>query len=147
MMIKFVDSSPAISVDELDKIEALLGISFPRALKTLWLISNGGIMEEGRRVYQSEHYENDIKYFLPILHTKRSGILTVDDYYKDLVVNKKILAENFIPFAIDGGGFPYCVGINDGAVYFCDLENQEEIYLEPNFEIFIGKIIPQDEAW
>lgn len=147
MIIKLEDSSPQISVDELDKIEALLGISFPRALKTLWLISNGGIMEEGRRVYQSEHYENDIKYFLPILHTKRSGILTVDDYYKDLVVNKKHLSENFIPFAIDGGGFPYCVGINDGAVYFCDLENQEEIYLEPNFEIFIGKIIPQDEAW
>ncbi|PWR26075.1 SMI1/KNR4 family protein, partial [Enterobacter kobei] len=93
------------------------------------------------------HYENDIKYFLPILHTKSSGILTVDDYYKDLVVNKKILAENFIPFAIDGGGFPYCVGINDGAVYFCDLENQEEIYLEPDFDSFIGKIIPEDEAW
>jgi len=27
------------------------------------------------------------------------------------------------------------------------LENQEEIYLEPNFESFIGKIIPEDEAW
>ncbi|HHG1731723.1 TPA: hypothetical protein ACPUPS_004910, partial [Enterobacter cloacae] len=28
IMIKLVDSSPAISVDELDKIEALLGVSF-----------------------------------------------------------------------------------------------------------------------
>ncbi|WP_174411642.1 SMI1/KNR4 family protein [Enterobacter hormaechei] len=147
MMIKLIDSSPAVSADELGKIEVSLGVTFPNALKSIWLISNGGILDEGRRVYQSEHYENDIKYFLPILHTKKSGILTVDDYYKDLVVNEKILAENFIPFAIDGGGFPYCVGVNDGAVYFCDLENQEEIYLEPNFESFIGKIIPEDEAW
>ncbi|WP_174411487.1 SMI1/KNR4 family protein, partial [Enterobacter hormaechei] len=107
MMIKLIDSSPAVSADELGKIEVSLGVTFPNALKSIWLISNGGILDEGRRVYQSEHYENDIKYFLPILHTKKSGILTVDDYYKDLVVNKKILAENFIPFAIDGGGFPY----------------------------------------
>ncbi|MDN2616750.1 SMI1/KNR4 family protein [Enterobacter kobei] len=95
MMIKLIDSSPAVSANELGKIEVSLGVTFPNALKSLWLISNGGILDEGRRVYQSEHYENDIKYFLPILHTKSSGILTVDDYYKDLVVNKKNSCRKF----------------------------------------------------
>jgi hypothetical protein len=66
MMIKLVDSSPAVTADELGDIEASLGVSFPDVLTSLWLISNGGKLEDGRRVYQSEKYENDIKFFQSI---------------------------------------------------------------------------------
>lgn len=146
-MIKLLDSSPAVSADELDKIEASLGVNFPQVLKSLWLVTNGGVLEKGRRVYQSVQYENDIKYFLPVIHAKNTGLLTVDDYYKTLVFEKKLIPANLVPFAIDGGGFPYCVGVNDEAVYFCDLENQEENFLEPDLESFVAKVIPESEAW
>jgi len=146
-MVKLTETSSAVFAEELKKIEESLGVSFPETLKSLWLVTNGGILADKRRVYQSTHYENDIKYFLPVLHTKDAGLLTVDDYYQTLVFDKKILPANFIPFAIDGGGFPYCVGADDGAVYFCDLENGEENFLEPDLETFVGKIIPEDEAW
>lgn len=147
MTIKLIDSSPALTADELDKIESKLGITFPPTLKSVWLANNGGVLEGGRRVYQSTKYENDIKYFLPVLHAKNAGTLTVDTFYKALVYEKKLLPENFIPFAIDGGGFPYCVERNEETVYFCDLENQEENLLEPDLDSFVGKIFTEDEAW
>jgi len=147
MTIKLIDSSPAVYVDELGEIELKLGITFPQALKSVWLANNGGVLEGERRVYQSTQYENDIKYFLPVLHAKNAGILTVDSFYKTLVYEKKLLPRNFVPFAIDGGGFPYCIEINQGAVYFCDLENQEENILESDLDSFFEKILTEDEAW
>ena len=146
-MIKLIDTSPAVSADELKKIEESLGVSFPDALKSLWLVTNGGILEDGRRVYQRAHYENDIKYFLPVFHGKEAGLLAVDNCYRSLVLDKKLLPANLVPFAIDGGGFPYCVGVDDGAVYFCDLENEEEIFLEPDLDSFISSLITEDETW
>ena len=147
MMIKLVDSSPAVTADELGDIEASLGVSFPDILTSLWLISNGGKLEDGRRVYQSEKYENDIKYFLSILRANSPGLLTADGYYRTLVVDKKILPANFLPFAIDGCGFPYCMNLDDGAVYFANLESQKNIFLEQSLESFISKVITEDEAW
>lgn len=147
MTLKLIHSSPAVSVDELDEIESTLGVTFPQNLKSMWLANNGGILEGGRRVYQGAQYENDIKYFLPVLYVKNSGILTVEKYYKSLTFEKKILPGNFIPFAIDGGGFPYCVERNKGTVYFCNLENQEENFLEPDLDSFVEKIVTEDEAW
>lgn len=147
MMIKLVDPSPAVTADELSDIEAALGITFPDVLKSLWLVSNGGMLEEGRRVYQSEQYENDIKYFLPILRAKKPGLLTADDYYRTLVLEKKILSANLLPFAIDGGGFPFCMRMEDGAVYFASLESQKNIFLEQDLHSFISNVITEDEAW
>lgn len=147
MMIKLVDSSPAVTADEPGDIEASPGVSFPDTLTSLWLISNGGKLEDGRRVYQSEKYENDIKYFLSILRANSPGWLTADGYYRTLVVDKKILPANFLPFAIDGGGFPYCMNLDDVDVYFANLESQKSIFLEQSLDSFISKVITEDEAW
>jgi hypothetical protein len=81
------------------------------------------------------------------LRANSPGLLTADGYYRTLVVDKKILPANFLPFAIDGGGFPYCMNMDDGAVYFANLESQKNIFLEQSLDSFISKVITEDEAW
>ncbi|MEQ4454254.1 SMI1/KNR4 family protein [Kosakonia sacchari] len=147
MTVKLINSSPSLSADELQRVQASLGISFPGVLKAMWLAHNGGELEEERRVYQNDKYEFDIKYFLPILHTRSEGIITVEWLYKTLVNEKKILPARMIPFAINGGGFPFCINTDDEAIYFANLENQKDIYLDPDFDSFINCIVTEDEAW
>lgn len=147
MTIKLINSSPSLSADELKKVEASLGFSFPPALRKMWLANNGGELDDERRVYQNDKYEFDIKYFLPILHIKSEGIITVERLYNILANEKKILPTTMLPFAINGGGFPFCINIDDGAVYFANLESQKNIYLEQDLDSFISNVITEDEAW
>jgi len=37
--------------------------------------------------------------------------------------------------------------MDDGAVYFANLESQKNIFLEQDLESFISKVITEDEAW
>ncbi|MDA8481197.1 SMI1/KNR4 family protein [Citrobacter sp. Awk 4] len=147
MTVRLINSSPSLTTNDLNKVEALLGIVFPPALRAMWLAHNGGVLDGERCVYQNDQYEFDIKYFLPVLHTKEEGILTVESLYGLLTYDKKILSETMVPFAIDGGGFPFCIDINNGAVYFTNLESQKTICLEQDLDSFISNVITEDEAW
>lgn len=147
MTVKLIDSSPSLTANDLNKVEASLGVVFPPALRTMWLESNGGVLDEERCVYQNDQYEFDIKYFLPVLHTKEEGILRVESLYNLLTHDKKMLPETMLPFAIDGGGFPFCVNISNGTVHFANLESQKIIYLEQDLDSFISNVITEEEAW
>lgn len=147
MTVKLINSSPSLSADELKSVETSLGVSIPPALRDMWLTNNGGELDEERRVYQNDKYELDVKYFLPVLHTKNERVVKVEWLYNILVNDKKILPATMLPFAINGGGFPFCINMNDGAVYFANLESQKNIYLEQDLDSFVEKVITEDEAW
>lgn len=147
MTVNLINSSPSLSATDLKRVETSIGVMFPQSLRDLWLANNGGELDNDRRVYQNDKYEFDIKYFLPVLHSKSEGILTVEWLYNILVNDKKILPATMLPFAINGGGFPFCINVDDGAIYFANLESQKNIYLEQNFDNFVSRVITEDEAW
>lgn len=50
---------------------------------------------------------------------------------------------NMFPFAIDGGGFPFCISLDDEKIHFFNLESEEDILINSNFDGFINKIISE----
>lgn len=52
-----------------------------------------------------------------------------------------------LPFAIDGGGFPFCIDIENESIYFFNLENGKEIFLDNGLISFINNIISEEDAW
>lgn len=147
MTVKLIGSSPSVTEKELDGVEAALGLRFPGELRDMLLKNNGGVLDNDRCIYQNEHYEYDIKYFLPVLHVKSDGIMTAERLYTLLSGEKKLIPENMLPFAIDGGGFPFCINMTDGSVHFISLESQKDNYLEPNLDDFISRVVSEEDAW
>lgn len=147
MAIRLVGSSPSVSEQNIEKVEENLKLKFPEHHRNMLLQNNGGVLEGERCIYINDDHEFDVKYFLPVFHAKSDGILTVESLYVSLVKEKKILPEFFLPLAIDGGGFPFCIDIRDGSINFYNIEGNRNVRLENNLEDFVDKIVSEDEAW
>ncbi|WP_353612999.1 SMI1/KNR4 family protein [Mangrovibacter phragmitis] len=147
MSIKLINSSPAISEQDIEKAELFLGFPIPREINEIYRKNNGGVLEDDKCIYQSESHELDIKYFLPIGKSKEPGIFTIENLYKKLAKEKKLIPEKMLPFAIDGGGFPFCIDIDNKSIYFLNLESGKEIFLDNDLISFINNIISEEDAW
>lgn len=147
MSIKLINSSPSVTEKDIQSTEKAMNITIPNTLKNMYLVNNGGVLENDKCIYQSESMELDVKYFLPINHTKEIGIFTVEKLYNKLAVEKNLIPISMLPFAIDGGGFPFCICVEDETIHFFNLESEKDIQLDNNFNNFIKKIISEEDAW
>lgn len=66
----------------------MLGLSIPKTLRDMYLANNGVVLENDKCIYQSESIELDIKYFLPVFHSKKAGVFTVEKLYDILATEK-----------------------------------------------------------
>ena len=124
--MNIVLENPAKKLDgkDFEYLNNILGINFPSDLKNIYLSWNGGEIENERVVLISKLNEHEyaIDSFLPIRYKRYDGDLTIDDEYM-LFTSKGFIPNWILPFAVDGGGFPFCYDLNSGNIIFCNMEH------------------------
>jgi hypothetical protein len=111
----FLDSQDAISMAELQRLEAVMSLVFPEPVKLCYLESNGG--SPSPYVFTNDDIDTIVSEFLPLKSTT-SG--TAVESYRRLVLVAKLVPRSLFPFAVDGGGdyfFVDCASPS-GRVYF-----------------------------
>jgi hypothetical protein len=125
-MATFRNTSPSTSIEDIHKIENILGMQFPKSYLNHLLQENGGrvspnifsFIESGRLT------ESDVDWFLAI-----NGF-DYNDFFQEiesLKLDEKRMPTHIVPIAYDSGGNFVCIscGNNDyGKVYFWDLERE-----------------------
>lgn len=107
--MRFVDCDKILTSDEIESVEAELGIVFPNSLRDLFLKNNGG--EPEPYVFQDELLHAVVNETLPLISD--TGRETAVETYQDLVLQKGIAKRQFFPFAIDAGGDYFFVDCSD----------------------------------
>ncbi|KFA58430.1 hypothetical protein GAPWKB11_1553 [Gilliamella apicola] len=66
-------------------------------------------------------------------------------------INKKLVSNNYLIFSMDWGGFPFCYDLQNGSIYFANLEIEESdkrMELVANsLEEFINGMKTEEEAY
>lgn len=150
----FVNTAEKITIKDITYVEEKIKQKLPLEIVNHYLLFNGGELENDRCVYvDSENdIEADVKTFLPIKHKRFQGDSLLEDSYILFVFKKKIMPPNFIPFAMDNGGFRYCYNIDDFKIYLCDLDRIEKPsgpmkLIAPSLNAFINGMKTEEEAY
>lgn len=149
----FRETRPAVVEDEIRDAGIEMGVSFPDEMKTHYLRYNGGV-PENPCWEQEDGITFCISEFLPIKYPSEGG--TLESTYKRLI-EKKIIPNTLIPFAVDWGGNYFCTD-PDGYVYFYATDAwSDKLTLEENqrkatrmlcesLSQFIEQLIPDEDA-
>lgn len=155
-MIKYEMTNSSIKITESDVYEAekLLNKSLPIELKNFYLKNNGGRVEGNRYVYSDDQdKEYDVQTFFPIKYKRTEGDGLLEEQTLFYCNEKRLIPDNYIVFAMDGGGFPFCCDIQSGHIYFGNIENYdgdpEEImeFICETLEDFINNMKTEEEAY
>ncbi|SDI61543.1 SMI1/KNR4 family protein [Chryseobacterium jejuense] len=113
-MDNFILTEKKITNTELETFEQEIGLTLPESYKKHILKYNGGTPEE-----KDCFDEKVIAHFYPIKY----GKYPLEKSYKTL---KDSLPQDFLNFAYDEGGNPFCLNLKSGKdygkVYFCALD-------------------------
>lgn len=152
--MKFEETGQQIIKDDIAFIESIVGQSFPADLEKFYLKNNGGVPADEAIFYVDEENDIDVsvKNFLPIRHKRYEGDVLLEEAYKTFVVDKKLIASQFIPFAIDEGAFPYCYDTLSKSIYLFymdDLESKDGPmrFIAASLKKFIGGLATESEAY
>ena len=147
---KFVQTEKPIKLEDIEEIEIKYGFSFPKDFKTLYMKYNGGSPE--KYLYRLEDIVLVVSEFLPVKYGTDKEQL--EYYYKDLVLDEKILPNYLVPFAIDPGGDFFCFSIRKeedyGSIYIWRHEEYENpdaalLYVCCSLEEFIDGLKEEQE--
>jgi cell wall assembly regulator SMI1 len=151
---KLIDTGKPLTAKDIEWAERKIGCKFPESLKQFYLLFNGGEVEKKRRVFvdRGGDIEAEVKTFLPIKYERFDGDSLLEDSYELFVKQKKLIPPQFIPFAMDSGGFRYCVDSESEAVFFNNLDHIEEPegpmeFIAPSIEAFINGMLTEKEAY
>jgi hypothetical protein len=113
--IRFESAEAPLKSEALSSAETEVGLTFPPGLREYYLRSNGGVPDP--YVFRRESIMVAVSECLPLRREGR-GVSAMGTY-RDLVLQRKIIANHFFPFAIDGGGNLFLVDCrtDEGAVY------------------------------
>jgi cell wall assembly regulator SMI1 len=123
-------SNGDLQIDDarIDRCEAECGIRFPRALRALYLASNGG--EPDPYVLERDAIDTVVSELLPLVSNSRG---TAVQSYLRLVLERAIVPPQYFPFAVDGGGDYFFVDTDtiDGKVFFYRSDSIDMPLLHP----------------
>ncbi len=127
-MIKYqiIDSSIQLNNNDILEVEMLLNKKFPKELKDFYLTNNGGEIEGDRYIYiTKEENGYGVQTFFPIKY-KRNEDDSLLEKWTILFCNEKRIPENYIVFACDDGGAPFCCDVKMGHIYFADPDYDDD---------------------
>jgi cell wall assembly regulator SMI1 len=112
----FENQDKPMPPEEIDSIEAELGICFPNSLKNLFLENNGG--SPIPYVLRTQSHHTTISETLPLKSAEGRG--TAVDTYKSLVLGRNLVSRQLFPFAVDSGGDYFFIDCtpNHESIYF-----------------------------
>jgi cell wall assembly regulator SMI1 len=116
-----MNPSPSITSQDIADAEATVGIKFPLAMRSLYLLTNGGTPNP--YVYEDKNIDTVVARFLPLSTAVKT--------YERLVTDEQLAPQHFFPFAVDGGGDYFFIDSStpEGAVSFYrgDTANRERM--------------------
>lgn len=145
----FTDAAVAASVDELDQIEQRCGITLPSSLRRLYGTVGDGVFRLGLYV-GSDATRYDVHQLISARPTKRDCGFVAD--YEDLVKTRRLLPEQLVPFAVEGGGNYYLVDRADESIWYADMELTTEgvlpqpVRISDSLELFLRELRPRDDC-
>ncbi len=130
--MEFTNVDRKVSSDEVSAVEAELNLTFPKALRSLFLEHNGG--EPEPYVFQEEGLYTVVNETLPLVSEERG---TAVRSYQLLVLEREIVGKNFFPFAVDAGGDYFFVDCEmpNASVYFYRSDRPENPLLNLNLSL------------
>lgn len=139
--MEFLGADRPVSRSEIVDVEAALRLRLPLPLVSLYLRSNGG--EPDPYVYEDSNLDTVVAAFLPIVSTRASR--TAGDVYKHLVLGKKIVPQQYFPFAVDGGGDYFFVDCStgDGQISFFSADERSLLPLLKDIQEFWRALKPE----
>lgn len=151
---KFVNSSKQLSEEDLAFVEKEIGQPLPESLKEIYATSNGGELEGDRCVFVNSEtgVEFNVNTFLPIRYKRYEEDYLLEECFNFFVNEKKFMPPDFVPFAIDDGGYPFAVNVADSTVHICyvaDIENGESPmrFVATSLQEFINGMLTEEEAY
>ena len=99
--MKFSNRDRGVTLDEVRVVEEELSLSFPDALKRLFLENNGG--EPDPYSFEGIYIVNEC---LPLRSNRRR---TAVESYRLWCLERELVPRRYFPFAVDGGGSTFFV--------------------------------------
>jgi hypothetical protein len=139
--MEFLNPGRPVSRAEIADIEVALRLRLPVPLIWQYLQSNGG--EPDPYVYEDNNLDTVVAAFLPIVSANASR--TARDVYTGLVLEKKIVPQQYFPFAVDGGGDYFFVDCSteDGEVSFFSADDHSLLPLLLGVQHFWQALKPE----
>jgi cell wall assembly regulator SMI1 len=148
-----VNSAPAVNEVDIKNVEEYIGCRFPNSLRELYLKFNGGEVDGKRKIFESPSgIELEVKTFLPIRKKRFEGDSLLEESYDIFVRNKKLIPVGFILFAMDSGGFRYCINCGTEEIYFNNLDHFERSggpmqLIASSLSEFIDGMVTEEQAY
>lgn len=138
------ESYKSLANEEIVNVQASLGIRIPDEIRKFYLENNGGIPSPHLFRKDEEYYA--VHQFLPIKYGKKNE--TLEDIYRNVVLENNYFPNYLVPFAIDPGGDYFCFSLKEnepGAIYcyvndYYDDETRSVVYLSPNIKSFLENL-------
>lgn len=97
-MVEFIECEAPATAEEIEAVEKYVGYRFPAGLRRLFESANGGRPEP--YIFRHGRIDTAVSECLPLRTGKNSALAT----YEILIRQKKLLPDNYFPFAVDGTG-------------------------------------------
>lgn len=119
-----VNPACPLTAEDVAQHEANLGFRLPESLRRFYLATNGGTPD--RYVYEDANLDTSVSKFLPLHSDAPVGHAVAT--YRYLTEEKCLVAPQFFPFAVDGGGDYFLVDTarTDAPVYFYNSDTADE---------------------
>jgi hypothetical protein len=150
---KIIKSSNKLNENDISEVELLLNKRLPKELRDFYLNNNGGKIDDDRYIYITKEGDDyGIQTFFPIKY-KRFEDDSLLEKWTLTYCNEKRIPGNYIVFACDDGGAPFCCEIETGHIYFADPDNDEDNledrmdFICESLEEFINNMKTEEEAY
>jgi hypothetical protein len=114
--LTFENVGQQLTEADLAAVEREVG-PFPEDLRNHYLRFNGG-QPTASYLEDDSGAERDIEAFLTVLFPIVPRDLTLENYYRLIVLERKELARNYLPFARNGGDDLYVIERDSGRISF-----------------------------
>jgi cell wall assembly regulator SMI1 len=154
-MQNFVNTGKVLTISDIRKVEKSINIIFPNDLVNLYLQYNGGEIDNDKYLYVDDYNDVDvsIKTFMPMKYKRNENDVLLEEDYRLFAIEKKLIPLSHIPFAIDDGGYPYSININDNKIYIGYIEDYDGTpestirFIANSLTEFIDGIKTEEEAY
>jgi hypothetical protein len=108
----FVNSQHQLSETDFDWLYTETGIVLPSEVRAHYLVFNGG--EPEQYIYIKDGNKYVVQEFFSIRYGEAE--CTIENNYRELVMNEKTIPANMVPFGRDPAGDFYCFDVATGQI-------------------------------
>ncbi|MFJ9844849.1 SMI1/KNR4 family protein [Kitasatospora sp. NPDC101155] len=113
------DPAPALTLADIRDVEQAIGVSLPEDLRRHYLWGNGGFAIRSEFILPERGLEYDVAEWDSMKYLRSAEGVLFEDTYRRLVRDRKLIPDQLIPFAVNGGGDFFCMDrATQGIVFY-----------------------------